>query len=272
MFGLSGQVGDALLPGLLSRGEPVLAASRLSRPALAGVQWLRSSFESLASVPEGVSTIISLGPLEQFSEWFVRVGPQAIRVVALGSTGRIHKQLSPDPAERAVARALDVAGQALLDAGDRLGCQVTVLEPTLLYGNGRDRSLSRLAAFARRWRVLPLPARAAGLRQPVHVGDVARAVLDSLRVPATFGRRFELPGGEALPFDAMVMRTLARHAPGATVLRLPTPLFALAIWIGTRASGSPASPGMLARVHVDQTADPSLARDAFGYEPRAFDP
>lgn len=265
-------MGDALLPRLLSRGEPVLAVTRSDRPALAGVRWLHGSFESLASVPEGVARIISLGPLEQFSDWFCRVQPEAVRVVALGSTGRVHKRHSPDPAERAVARALDDAGQALLSAGERLHCQVTVLEPTLLYGNGRDRSLSRLAAFARRWRMLPMPARASGLRQPVHVEDVAGAVMNCLPVSATFGRRFELPGGEVLPFDAMVARTLARHAPGARVLRLPTPLFEFAMRVAIRASGSHPSPGMLARVQADQMADSSAAHEAFGYQPRAFDP
>ena len=58
----------------------------------------------------------------------------------------------------------------------------TIFRPTLIYGTGRDRSLAPIARFARRWRVLPLPVGARGLRQPVHaaVDDILDVLLHRL--------------------------------------------------------------------------------------------
>ena len=55
------------------------------------------------------------------------------------------------------------------------GIACTVFRPTLIYGAGTDRSLAPIARFARRWRVLPVPLGANGLRQPVHARDLAAA-------------------------------------------------------------------------------------------------
>ena len=142
-----------------------------------------------------------------------------------------------------------------------------------MYGRGRDRNLTPLVERARRWRCLPLPANATGLRQPVHVDDVAAAVLACLdHGLTTAGRAFDLPGGETLPFDRMLERALAAQAPGARLLRLPRGLFALAARLASALGRPVAGGGVLARLSADQVADPGPARAAFGYHARRFRP
>ena len=269
--GLSGQVGDALLARRPADFAPLLALSRSPQPPTAGVTWLPGDFHSVACPPEA-DCLLSLGPLDAFSEWLQRCEvARPRRVVALGSTGARHKRDSPDPAERDEARRLAEGEARLLALGRERGIAVTVLRPTLIYGSGRD-SLSRLAGLARRVRVLPMPAGARGLRQPVHVADVAAAVLACLDSEASHGRAFDLPGGETLPFDAMVERHLAVHAPGTRVLRLPGPLFALAGSVARMAGRGGGLRGWLWRVGRDQLADRAGAGAAFGYSPRGFQP
>lgn len=272
VFGLSGQIGEAVLPGLLARGRPVLAVSREARVDQPGLEWTRGSLESLTVAPSDTDLILSLGPLDAFAAWFARVRPTAGRVVAIGSAGRQDKNESADPSERAVARQLEAASGLLFETAGIAGKAITVLEPTLIYGGGRDQSLSRLVAFAQRWRFLPLPRSATGLRQPVHVDDVANAVLQVIDEPATHGGRYALPGGEPLRFDAMVRRTLERHAPGARLLRLPTALFTLGLSASALLGRVPAGTGWLSRLALDQTSDGSEAGKTFGYRPRPFDP
>jgi nucleoside-diphosphate-sugar epimerase len=256
--GLSGQVGSALLARRPAGFGPLLALSRTAQPPVAGVQWLPGDFHAVSCPPE-IDCMLSLGPLDGFSEWLRRQAQaRPRRVVALGSTGARHKRDSPDPAERDEARRLAEGEARLFELGRERGIAVTVLRPTLLYGSGRD-SLARLATLARRLRLLPFPAGARGLRMPVHVDEVAAAVLDCLGAEASHGRGFDLPGGEAMAFDAMVQRYLAVHAPGARLLRLPRPLFGFAR-------------GWLARSVRDQLADAGEARSAFGYSPRPFRP
>jgi nucleoside-diphosphate-sugar epimerase len=271
-IGLSGQVGAALQPLLPPTLLPMLALSRMPQGALPGVEWRQGTLDTLDVLPEGIDTLLSLGPLDALAHWLARTQPALARIVALSSTGREHKRESLDPRERDEARRLAEAEAALFEFGARRGVVVTVLRPTLLYGNGRDRSLSRLAARARRWRVLPLPSSATGLRQPVHVEDIARAVVACVDAPASFGRAFDLPGGEALAFDTMVARYLQVHAPGTRLLRLPAPLFVAAGALAGLAGRGQGLRGWLGRASQDQGADAAAAREAFGFAPRAFLP
>lgn len=272
VIGLTGQFREVLLPGLLGRGSPVLSLSRNPQGPEPGVGWMTGSLQSMPEIPADVGTIISLGPLDAFADWFDASEQGCSRVIALSSTGQADKFDSIEAAERDLAQRLRTAEARLFEAGARRGIAVTVLRPTLLYGSGRDLTLSRLVGMGRRWGVVVLPSSATGLRQPVHVADVAAAVLDCLDVSRTSGQSYDLPGGEILAFDAMVRRYLARHAPGCRLALLPTPLFKL----GLRAAGvlrrSPVSPGLLARLEHDQLADSGAAREAFGYEPRQFEP
>ena len=272
VFGLSGQVGLALQPRLHERQAEVVAVSRQARPPQAGVEWLEGYLQAMPPVPDGIDTVLSLGPLDAFAAWFAGSGLRGVRVIALGSTSRYSKADSPLEAERGLAQRLIEAEAVLFAAGERLASPVTVLRPTLIYGNGRDRSLTPLLHFARRWHWLALPAEANGLRQPVHVEDVAGAVLGCLDTPGTAGQAFDLPGAEVLGFAAMLDRSLQRHAPGCRVLRLPNAMFRAAFAAVSLVRPGIPGAGFLARLQRDQLADPRPASRAFGYAPRPFEP
>jgi hypothetical protein len=97
-------------------------------------------------------------------------------------------------------------------------------------------------------------------------------VLACLDASASFGRGFHLPGGEALPFDEMVRRHLAVHAPRARLLHLPKPLFVLAAGAARLVGRGEGLSGWLARAARDQLADLEEAAAAFGYRARRFTP
>lgn len=272
-IGLSGAVGEAVREGLQARGDTVVAVSRQHRDAAGGVSWRHGSLEAMPEFDDAFDAILSLGPLDAFVRWYVDALPSAPRVIALSSTGRHDKRLSADPRERELAARLAAAEADLFAAGRTVGAAVTVLRPSLMYGRDRDRNLSVLAAAARRWGVLPIPWNATGLRQPVHVDDVAAAVLACLdQVLTTSGKAFDLPGRETMSFEAMVRRTLAVRAPGARLLKLPPVLFALAAWLVELSGREMPGRGARARVARDQLADPGPARTAFHYDPGRFRP
>lgn len=272
VFGLSGQVGTAFAQALSASDPPCLAASRQPRGPHSGVRWVQGGLEDLAA-PDDIGAIASLGPLDAFADWLERTRLAPARIVALGSTSVHGKRDSPAAAERALAAVLRMAEQRLAAIAAERDIALTVLRPTLIYGNGRDRNLSRLVAAARRWRLLPLPARARGLRQPVHVEDVAAAVLTCLREPRPHSGFFDLPGGEALPFDEMVSRALQVGAPGARLLRVPDPVFRLAVRALHRLGLAPGlGEGFLARLGQDLVYDAAPARTALGHAPRGFRP
>ena len=273
VFGLSGQLGCAVQPALLAAGWTLDAVSREPRDDIDAIRWLRGALPTVDFPDVGYEAVLSLGPLDAFAAAVARQPLRAARVIAIGSTGIHSKAVSPDPAEIDLAHRLAAAETTLTTLFGARGTPLAILRPTLIYGHGLDRSLTPLVAFARRHRWLPLPWHARGLRQPVHVDDLAAAVGACLLAPTPVTGAFDLPGGEALPFARMLERTLAVHAPGARLVRVPTPVFRLGLRLaGTRLGANVSPAGFVARIDRDQVFDATPARDAWGYSPRSFAP
>ncbi len=273
-FGLTGPVGTALRSCLHPGGAHVSAVSRQRGRDDPGCEWLAGNLEHGWQAPRtAYDAVLSTGPLDQFARWFAERGPAAGRVVALGSTSVHSKAGSPDPAERELAARLAHAEECLGRACAVRGATLTLLRPTLIYGVGRDRNLSRIVGLARRWRWLPLPRGATGLRQPVHAADVAAAVLAAVGHGGPGGGRYDLPGGETLSYDEMVRRTLEAAAPGSRIVRVPDPVFRSALSLA-RLGGrvTDAGEGMLARLGCDLVYDGNPLQAALGVVPRPFRP
>ena len=102
------------------------------------------------------------------------------------------------------------------------GLDYTILRPTMIYGAAGDRNLSRLLRLLSRVPVLPVPGTGKCLHQPVHVADVAAAVLAALQRPVAIGSLYNVAGPEPLPF-AELLQTCAR-AVGSRTRLVPIPL------------------------------------------------
>lgn len=273
VVGGTGQIGRAVLGRLRQAGWDVVALSRDPQPDEPGLTWLRGRLGESEPLPQRVEAVVSCGPLDAFARWHAQSPIEAARIVAFSSTSVRVKQNSPDEAERDVAQRLQHAEDVLMATSSARGAPATLLRPTLVYGAARDATLSRIAQLAHRVRVVPLPRRATGLRQPVHVDDLADATLACLAHPATAGRGYDLPGGEALPYREMVRRVLQALEPPARLLELPAPLFDLVLRLA-QARGMAAGFGdaALDRMRRDLVFDDAPARADFGYAPRPFRP
>ena len=273
VFGGSGQVGAEVLARLLEAGWAVDALSRETRAARPGLRWLRGGFDAMPALDRDYDAILSCGPLDHFARWHAGAGITAPRVVAFGSTSLAVKRASGDGAERGLAGRLADAEDRVFAAARARDAEAIVLRPTLVYGAGRDLTLTRIAALARRWRAFPLPRGATGLRQPVHVGDLAATAIAALDAHGAGGRGYDLPGGETLSYRDMVARVLAALDPPAHLVELPAPLFAMlaaALRAGGRLEGFGAE--AQARLRRDLVFDVAPAARALGHAPRPFRP
>ncbi|HZP65496.1 MAG TPA: NAD-dependent epimerase/dehydratase family protein [Rudaea sp.] len=263
VFGASGAVGRFLVPLLAGRFR-LVSVSR-SPPAEPG--WLAANLDDARFPWPQTSIAVSLGPLDAFAAWLERNAATdgLRRVVALSSMSIESKNDSLDPAERALAARLADAEARIFGVAAEHGIAATLFRPTLIYGAGSDRSLAPIARFAQRWRVLPVPLGATGLRQPVHAADLAAACAAVLDNPATFGNTYPLGGGERLRFDALIRRIGA--ALRGPIFTPPLPVAALAF----AASLSVRVPrAAIRRLRQDLIADNAAAARDFAYAPRAF--
>jgi nucleoside-diphosphate-sugar epimerase len=272
VFGASGQIGAPLLARLQSAGWRVFAVSRDAHAQAPGVQWLRGDLVHVDGLPGSVDVIFSCGPLDNFATWYAASTIAASRVIAFGSTSIEVKSGSSDLAERDVASRLAQGERALFSAAAARGSHATLLRPTLVYGAGRDRTLTRVAAIAQRWGCCVLPRNARGLRQPVHVDDLALAAMLACDAVATFGQGYALPGGEAVPYRDMIARVLAVLRPRPALVEVPSLLFSAALK-GARMLGfSGFGDAAVARLRSDLVFDATSAQRDFGYAPRLFKP
>lgn len=273
VFGGSGQIGAPLIARLGAAGWRVIAVSRDPHPDLAGVHWLRGDLQRVDGLPDSVDAFFSCGPLDHFARWYVTTATASPRVIAFGSTSVEVKHDSADAHERDLAIRLRDGERAVFATAAAHGAAATVLRPTLVYGTGRDRTLTRIAQLARRWGRFALPRDATGLRQPVHVDDLAAAAFAACNAPSTHGNTYALPGGETLPYREMVARVLAALEPPPRLFEVPSPVFAAAL-LGARLLARDGGFGAAAaaRLRADLEFDVQPAACDFGYAPRAFRP
>src|SRR5207247_8150018 len=116
--------------------------------------------------------------------------------------------------------------QAGLDAQDR---QVTVFRPSVVFGP-EDKFLNRFATMARFLPVLAVPCPQARF-QPVHVGDVARAMAVALADTETFGKRYDLGGPREYTLKELVELVCAFTHRRRLVIGLPARLSYLQAWM-----------------------------------------
>jgi nucleoside-diphosphate-sugar epimerase len=242
-----------------------------------GIQWRQ--LEATADPVGGYKPLqpeirnwVSLAPIWVLPDYFGLLEAHNVqRIVALSSTSRFTKEDSPDLEERAVARRL-AEGERRLErwAGARRAATV-ILRPTLIYGYGRDRNISEVARFIRKFGFFPVCGAALGLRQPVHVEDVAAACLAALEGHSTGIGHYNLSGGEVLTYRAMVQRVF--DALGKRPVFLSLPLWAYRV--ATRCSSL--LPGnrrgwyaVAKRMNQDLVFDHAAAEVDLKFFPRQF--
>ncbi len=273
VFGASGQIGMPLLDLLRDDDWRVFAVSRHAHVDQPALQWLRGDLSGVRDLPKGAEVIFSCGPLDMFAQWYAATSLRCPRVIAFGSTSIEIKRGSADADERNVSARLREGEQRLFETAAMRNAAVTVLRPTLVYGAGRDRNLMRIAHIARRFGRIVLPRDARGLRQPVHVRDLAEAAFRCIDAEASFGKAYALPGGETLAYREMVARVLAAMEPPTRLHEVPSPFFnlllAAAHAVGIARDFNEAA---VARMRSDLVFDAEPARRDFGYAPRPFRP
>jgi nucleoside-diphosphate-sugar epimerase len=114
-----------------------------------------------------------------------------------------------------------------------------VLRPTMIYGKGRDKNLSRLIRWMRRWRLPIVPGDGSQYIQPLHIDDLTELI--ACHKNASAAGLYPVGGAEALPLGELVT-TLAQ------VLGLRSPVVA----VPQRALRLAATFGPLVGVRSDQ--------------------
>ena len=271
--GGSGFLGGYVLEEAVRRGHEAMALARSEAAATAvarrGGQPLIGDFDDPDRLPDAFSTARceALVNLASLGSGYAPVIVTATRAACINravfvSTTAVTTSLPARSKQVRLAAEKEIRGS---------GLQWTILRPTMIYGAPGDRNLSRLLALLPRVPVLLVPGGGRHLQQPVHVADVADAVLNAVERPAVAGRCYDIAGPEPLSFTEL-LRICARAAGSRTHL-IPVPLAPLAA-VARCYEVLSAHPRIraeqLQRLAEDKTFVISDASRDLGYVPRPF--
>lgn len=253
VLGGTGFVGRHLVARLSAAGHRVLVLSRNreQRPdlrLLPGVTVRTADVhdrQQLMAAFQGAAAVINLvGILNERGfrgKGFEKVHVELTRSVLLACRGAKVRRLLQMSALRAGegdSHYLRTRGEAeaLVRAS---GLDWTLLRPSVIFGRG-DGLFCRFAGLLRWLPVLPL-ARAGARFAPVHVGDVASAMLVMLARPASIGQIHELYGRQVMTLEEIVRYTARHLGLRRLVVPLPDFLGRLQALVGDVLPGKPIS-------------------------------
>lgn len=275
LVGASGQVGLSILRRLLNARNKVLAVYHdtvmdFEHPDLT---WIYGDVEGRNLDLRGLNpqTLIYTPSIWTLPPHLKKLHKAGIRrLVCFSSTSIMSKATSENEYERELVEKFSEAEREVAEICKELGIEWTVIRPTMIYGIGLDRNVSSILKFLKRfYGFFPLVPPAAGLRQPVHVDDLARAVHLLLDMETTYGKCYNLGGAEKLTYRALVERIAktANIAPRFLPLsKLPQAMDTIA-----RIFHRPDLNGEIAkRMNSDLIFDSAEATRDFGYTPRPF--
>lgn len=228
VIGAGGAVGEAIVAALAARGWRVHASMRTRRDDV-----LRRLAASGASVSfHDITTDDGWAPLAESSDALVFATHLELTVSALERLKRAERivafssnnvAIHPDaPTYRALANAEHSLRARFPSA--------TIIRPTLIYGDPRLETLTRVLRMAHAWPVIPLPGSGRARMQPVFHEDLGR--LAAGLADTGQGGVYALGGS-----DVMTMRELFAQAKRTTggrgmVLPVPAPLLKVAAFTG----------------------------------------
>ena len=272
VVGATGIVGGYIVKQLIEAGERPLALSRRVRHD-AGISWIQGDLAAPLNLPavdrETLYCTAEIGLLADALPYIAT--PSLKRVVAFTSTSIVTKIESEIPAERELLQRLADGEQRLIATCERLGIGWTILRPTLIYAEGRDGNVSRLARLIGKFGVLPLMGGGAGLRQPVHAEDLAIGAMQAAACASAINKIYALPGGETLSYREMVGRVFDALGRPRRIVAAPRWMWRLAFALA-RPFFPNANVAMGSRMAKDMVFDAAPAIAAFGWSPRGFRP
>jgi NAD dependent epimerase/dehydratase family enzyme len=277
LLGATSFVGASLLDKLKSTSLQVVAYTRRHIHGHPGnVAWRELESElplsQKANTEVPIPHWICLAPIAVLPKYFNLLEAHGVRrLVVLSTTSLFTKMTSPDQGEQDLVRHISEAEERIQRWAEQRGVEWIILRPTLIYGRGQDRNIAEITRFIRRFGFFPVFGKACGLRQPIHVQDVAGACLITLQSCTLANRAYNISGAETLTYREMVARIFRLLGKRPMIVPIPLWMFRASVFLLRRFPRySKWSSAMAERMNADMIFDHTEVRRDFQFKPRTF--
>ncbi|WP_147802801.1 NAD-dependent epimerase/dehydratase family protein [Alkalicoccus halolimnae] len=222
LTGSTGFLGEFVLDELLKQGHEVTCfvrkTSNLEHIKKRNVKYVYGELEDYQSICEalkGKEALINIASLG-FGHAPNIVGAceeMGVKRAIFVSTTGIFTKLNPD------SKGIRLEAERIIKESK---LDYTIIRPTMIYGTPNDRNMWRLVKYLKKVRVIPVLGDGTYLQQPVHVRDLAYAIVKAYKRPLSVGKAYNVSGAEALTFNEVIDRTA--EALGKRVIKIHIPM------------------------------------------------
>lgn len=268
--GITGLTGRFLLEEL--RGTGYSGCIRcLVRPT-SDVSWIRDdkvelyvgNVDNCASIIpalDGVSAVVHLVN--------IRSSPQIIsacrktkvkRVVFVNTTG-IYSKYQQFVAEY---KKLEAAMQTC-------DLDYTIIRPTMIYGNQRDKNIYKLVRLVNRFPIIPVIGSGYGLMQPIYARDLAGVIARACFSDKSIGKAYNVAGKEPVRFSEILRIIAAYLRKRRFFINVPYSFALLAAYIGEYIPNGLINVEKVLRLQEDKVFSYDEAAHDLGFSPISFE-
>lgn len=147
--------------------------------------------------------------------------------------------------------------------------EITILRPSMIYGNRRDHNMHRLIDFLAKTPVFPVFGGGHYLMQPVYVGDLAWGISEA--VIGDIKGEFNLAGAMFISYREVIETIIRENKTPTLLVSVNHSISAAIVKMLERVPGFPVSHEQVMRLVEDKVFDITPAQSQFGYEPVDFE-
>lgn len=147
----------------------------------------------------------------------------------------------------------------------------TIIRPTMIYGNQRDKNIHKLVLIINKCPVIPMAGTGNSLMQPIYAQDLARSIVLAYLAPVAIGKAYNVAGKEPIRYVMMLSLISASLKKRRVFLRVPYGLALLAGYVGEVIRNGLIDIEKVKRLREDKVFSYDEAARDLGFDPVSFE-
>lgn len=151
------------------------------------------------------------------------------------------------------------------------GLDYTIIRPTMIYGNQRDKNIHKLVKVIDKFPVVPVIGNGKGLMQPIFARDLAGVIAEAYVRPVSVGKAYNVAGKSPVEYAGVLKLIAAALGKKRIFVRVPYALALLAGYVGEKVPNGLIDLEKVKRLREDKVFDYSEAVRDLGFNPISFE-
>ncbi len=276
LTGAMGQVGLTILRHLKAYDVSTYAMFHAVIPDFfaPNIHWIQGDIKKhfFSSLPEKVETVIHTPAIWHLPAMLPFLRERGVKqIVAFSSTSIEGKSETRNSYEKELVNKFMQAEKELTDFCNLHAIKLVIMRPTLIYGSGLDKNVTSIVNLIKKIGFFPISMPGLGMRQPVHIEDLAHATMMAITSEFGMSSVYNLPGKTILPYKDMVNRLASLIGKPRRALRVPF-LAELMNAVSVITGRNELNGEIANRMNRDLIFNAKKAEEELGYDPLPFLP